>query len=64
MTVFDVIKRQIIADRESVKEFLAAGGAKDYSEYREIAGKIRAYDACVIHIEDLAEHYLEDDDDE
>ena len=62
-TVFDVLKDKITEDKSSVQEFLSGGGAKDYSKYRELTGKIRGYDACINHINDLAKNYLEEDDD-
>ena len=62
-TVFDVLKDKIIEDKTSVQEFLSGGGAKDYPEYRELTGKIRGYDACINHINDLAKNYMEEDDD-
>tara|TARA_A100001515_G_scaffold113349_1_gene94585 strand:+ start:2446 stop:2643 length:198 start_codon:yes stop_codon:yes gene_type:complete len=61
-TVFDVLKDKITEDKTSVQEFLSGGGANDYSEYRELTGKIRGYDACINHINDLAKNYMEDDD--
>ena len=62
-TVFDVLKDKITEDKTSVQEFLSGGGANDYSEYRELTGKIRGYDACINHINDLAKNYMEEDDD-
>tara|TARA_R100000234_G_scaffold17551_1_gene9651 strand:- start:54 stop:251 length:198 start_codon:yes stop_codon:yes gene_type:complete len=61
-TVFDVLINKITEDRNSVQEFLSGGGANNYSEYRELTGKIRGYDACINHINDLAKNYMEDDD--
>lgn len=62
-TVFDVLRDKISEDKTSAQEFLAGGGANSYAEYRELAGKIRGYDACLNHVEDLAKNYLEEDDD-
>lgn len=62
-SVFDVLQEKILEDKASTQEFLAGGGAKDFAEYRELTGKIRGYDTCINHIEDLAKHYLDDDDD-
>ena len=62
-TVFDVLINKITEDRNSVQEFLSGGGANNYSEYRELTGKIRGYDACINHINDLAKNYMEEDDD-
>jgi hypothetical protein len=62
-TVFDVLQEKILEDKTSTQEFLAGGGAKDFAEYRELTGKIRGYDSCINHIEDLAKNYMDDDDD-
>jgi hypothetical protein len=62
-TVFDVLINKITEDKNSVQEFLSGGGANNYSEYRELTGKIRGYDACINHINDLAKNYMEEDDD-
>ena len=62
-TVFDVLKDKITEDKSSVQEFLNGGGANTFAEYRELTGKIRGYDACINHINDLAKNYLEEDDD-
>ena len=61
-TVFDVLIDKITEDKTSVQEFLSGGGANCYAEYRELTGKIRGYDACINHINDLAKNYMEDDD--
>ena len=62
-TVFDVLKDKIVGDKTATQEFLSGGGANSYAEYRELTGKIRGYDACLNHVDDLAKNYLEDDDD-
>ena len=62
-TGFDVLKDKIAEDKNSTQEFLSGGGANTYAEYRELTGKIRGYDACINHINDLAKNYLEEDDD-
>ena len=62
-TVFDVLKDKVTEDKASVQEFLSGGGANKYAEYRELTGKIRGYDACINHIDDLARNYLEEDND-
>jgi hypothetical protein len=41
MTVFDVQRKALVDEMEAVKEFLAGGRAKDYSEYREMCGLLR-----------------------
>jgi small nuclear ribonucleoprotein (snRNP)-like protein len=62
-TVFDVLRDKINEDKASLQVFLSGGGAKDFAEYRELTGKIRGYDSCINHVEDLAKNYLEEDDD-
>lgn len=61
-TVFDVLKEKIEEDRSSAKEFLGAGGAKDFSQYKEITGLIRGLESCLNHINDLAKNYMDDND--
>ena len=62
-TVFDVLREKIEEDKSSASEFLNSGGAKDYSQYKEITGTIRGLNACLNHVNDLSRNYLEDDDD-
>ena len=62
-TVFDVLKDKIVEDKTATQEFLSGGGANSYAEYRELTGKIRGYDTCINHVDDLAKNYLEEDDD-
>ena len=62
-TVFDVLKEKIEADIASAKDFLAGGGAKDFSQYKETTGLIRGLEAGLSHIQDLSRNYLEGDDD-
>ena len=62
-TVFDVLIDKIVEDKMATQEFLSGGGANNYSEYRELTGKIRGYDTCINHVNDLAKNYLEEDDD-
>ncbi|MGB1651234.1 MAG: hypothetical protein ACPHEP_09410 [Acidimicrobiales bacterium] len=61
-TVFDVLKEKIEEDRSSAQEFLGAGGAKDFAQYKEITGLIRGLESCLNHINDLAKNYMEDND--
>tara|TARA_R110000824_G_scaffold48359_3_gene136578 strand:+ start:629 stop:829 length:201 start_codon:yes stop_codon:yes gene_type:complete len=61
-TVFDVLKKHIGGDRASAIEFLAAGGSKDYAEYKEVCGLIRGFESALRHIEDLSRNYMEDND--
>ena len=62
-TVFDVLKTKLEDDKSSAKEFLGTGGAKDFSQYKEVVGLIRGLEASKNHMEDLAKNYMENDDD-
>ena len=62
-TIFDVLKDKIEEDKYSALEFLGGGGAKDFSQYQEVAGLIRGLQTCLGYIDDLSRNYLEDDDD-
>lgn len=61
-TVFDVLKDKIEEDRSSAVDFLASGGAKDFTQYKEATGLIRGLETCLSHINDLARNYMDDDD--
>ena len=39
-TVLDVLKEKIEADKASAMDFLASGGAKDFSQYKEVTGLV------------------------
>ena len=62
-TVFDVLNEQIDEQISSAKVFLAAGSAKDYSNYREVVGLIRGLEASKRFVEDLSRNYMDDNDD-
>ena len=62
-TVFDVLKDKIDDDISSAQSFLNAGSPKDYANYREVVGLIRGLEATKSYIEDLANNYMDDDDD-
>ena len=62
-TVFDVLKERIDEQVSSAQDFLNAGSAKDYANYREVVGLIRGLEASKNHMEDLAKNYMENDDD-
>jgi hypothetical protein len=51
-------------DRNAQIEYLLAGNAKDYAEYRHICGVIRGLNLADEHIQDLAERMREHDDDD
>ena len=60
-TVFDVLKDNIEVDKASALEFLGSGGAKDFAQYKEVAGLIRGLESSISHIQDLSRNYMEDD---
>ena len=62
-TVFDVLKNKIDEDISSAQSFLTAGSPKDYANYREVVGLIRGLEASKSYVEDLAQNYMENDDD-
>ncbi len=62
-TVFDVLKTKLGDDKSSAQEFLGTGGAKDFSQYKEVVGLIRGLEAGINYVEDLAKNYMDNDDD-
>ena len=62
-TVYDVLINKIEVEIASAQNFLEAGSAKDYANYREIVGLIRGLKSSVQYIQDLAKQQLEGDDD-
>ncbi len=63
-TLFEILVREISDKVSNLTEHLASGRAKDYAEYREICGKIRAlreHEAYVKHLE--RQHIQGDEDD-
>jgi len=62
-TVFDVLRSKIEDDMSSATDFLGNGGAKDFSQYKEITGMLRGLTSCLNHVNDLSRNYLENDDD-
>jgi len=62
-TVFDVIDKKLAELQQSQEEFLAGGGAKDFSQYKESCGVIRGLTAARREIEDLSRNYTDDIDD-
>jgi hypothetical protein len=63
-TVFDVLVLKYEEDVASSTQFLVGGGAKDFSEYREIVGRIRGLQLAIQTTKDLSRSQMEDDDDE
>lgn len=62
-TVFDVLIDKIAAHRNAVADSLVSGHGKDYAEYRELCGLIRGLETAQREIADLAQNYLDDDND-
>lgn len=61
-TVFDVLLTKHEEDVTSATVFLANGGAKDFSEYREVVGRIRGLQLAIQTTKDLSRSQMEDND--
>lgn len=61
-TVYDVLLQKHEEDVASSIQFLASGGAKDYSEYREVVGRIRGLQLAIQSVKDLAQSQESADD--
>ena len=61
-TVYDVLIAKHAEDALSATQFLANGGAKDYSEYREVVGRIRGLQLAMQTTQDLLRSQDDDDD--
>ena len=61
-TVFDVLVQKHEEDVTSATQFLANGGAKDFSEYREVVGRIRGLQLAIQTTKDLSRSKMEEDD--
>ena len=62
-TVFDVLNDKFDEEISSTNVFLESGSPKDYSEYREVVGLIRGLKSAKNYVSDLAQNYMEYDDD-
>jgi len=62
-TVLDVLNDRINEDKTSALEFIGAGGAKDFAQYKEATGFIRGLETCLNYVNDLSRNQMEDDDD-
>ena len=62
-TVFDVLNKKLNEHKSSATEFLADGGCKDYTHYRNMCGVIQGLSLAQREITDLARNFLEDEDD-
>ena len=61
-TVFDVLKNKLIEEKNTSIEFLGSGGAKDFSQYKDVTGFIRGLEISISHMEDLLRNQMEDED--
>jgi len=64
LTVLDVLKKKIGDDKASALQFLASGGAKDFSQYKETTGMVRGLETCMNYVEDLSRNMEEYDDED
>jgi hypothetical protein len=62
-TVFDVLREKLIAHKHAIADSLVSGAIKDYAEYRELCGLIRGLETAQREIQDLAQNYMDDDND-
>lgn len=62
-TVFDVLREKIVAHKNAIADSLVSGAIKDYAEYRELCGLIRGLETTLREVQDLAQNFLDDDDD-
>jgi hypothetical protein len=61
-TIYEVLLERHEADVASCTQFLASGGPKDFSEYKEVVGRIRGLQLAIQVVMDL-ERLQEHDDD-
>jgi hypothetical protein len=62
-TVFDVLIGKFEEDLASSTQFLVGGGAKDFSEYREVCGRVRGLRFAIEETQAFAKNFQENDDD-
>jgi hypothetical protein len=60
--VFDVILKQLAAEKEPVSKSILAGAPVDYAKYQLLCGQIRGLSVAEQAVKDLAKKYREDDD--
>lgn len=63
-TIFDVLIEKFEEDIASSADFLINGGAKDYAEYREVAGRVRGLRLAVQSTKDLSRSQMDEEDDD
>ena len=64
MTEIDLLLSKNAEERTSQIEFLAAGKARDFAEYKNICGVIRGLNLADEHLRDLAERIKKANDDD
>jgi hypothetical protein len=62
-TVFDVLIRKLNEHKSSATEFMADGGCKDYTHYRNMCGLIQGLSLAQREVSDLSRNYMDDDND-
>jgi hypothetical protein len=55
MDAIELLLSKNASERTAQTDFLVAGKAKDYAEYKHICGVIRGLDIADVHLKDLAE---------
>lgn len=62
-TVFDVLDEKLADIQREQEEFVNSGGAKDFAAYKEVCGVIRGLSFSRREIKDLAQNYMDAEDD-
>lgn len=55
------IQEYVADERRVLTEVISSGGAKDYTEYREMVKVLETYDKLLAHIKTLAKRADDDD---
>ncbi len=61
-TLFEVLTDRIDDQISSSTEFLTAGSAKDFANYREVVGLLRGLQSSKAIVEDLSRNYGDNDE--
>jgi hypothetical protein len=61
-TAFDVVIKEIEERRHDIAEALVSGAAKDYSEYKSMAGEVRGLSLAHSYITDLVRKMEQSED--
>ena len=62
-TVFDALIKKLNEHKSSAIEFMADGGCKDYTHYRNMCGLIQGLSVAQREILALDSNYMDDDND-